>query len=298
MPERPLPTEKEVLGWIRDRRNWGRWGKDDQKGAMNLVTPAKRAAAARLVTSGRSVSLSRPFPKEPGPNNALPAHHYMKTHPRGKGGRFIEKNSPEAVAAARDAISKSLRQATPDSVGELLNHLNLLTVQQIHDLRREMGLKASGKNKEALVRKVAERLPGFRYLDTGAMYRAVTAYLLRIDKGNASEEEMGRAAEGLSLDGERLLVHDMDVTGDIRSAAVTAEVSRVSAVPRVRRVVQGKQRAVKGRLVTPSSCSASRPESWSGSASSSRTTVWNTLPGWLSWCCFSRLRAARSAAAR
>jgi Putative cyclase len=86
MPEKPLPTEKEVMGWIRERRNWGRWGKDDQQGVMNLVTPAKRAAAARLVKSGRSLSLSRPFPKEPGPNNALPAHHYMKTLPRGKGG--------------------------------------------------------------------------------------------------------------------------------------------------------------------------------------------------------------------
>ena len=86
MPERPLPTEQEVLSWIRERRNWGRWGKDDQLGAINLITPAKRAAAARLVTSGRSVSLSRPFPKEPGPNNALPAHHYMRTLPRGKGG--------------------------------------------------------------------------------------------------------------------------------------------------------------------------------------------------------------------
>jgi len=32
------------------------------------------------------VSLSRPFPKEPGPNNSLPAHHYMKTAVRGKGG--------------------------------------------------------------------------------------------------------------------------------------------------------------------------------------------------------------------
>jgi hypothetical protein len=86
MPERPLPSEKEVLGWIRERRNWGRWGKDDQKGALNLVTAAKRAAAARLVRSGRSVSLSRPFPKEPGPNNAIPAHHFMRTHPRGNGG--------------------------------------------------------------------------------------------------------------------------------------------------------------------------------------------------------------------
>jgi kynurenine formamidase len=86
MPERPLPTEKDVLSWIRDRSNWGRWGKDDQLGAINLITPAKRAAAARLVKSGRSVSLSRPFPTSPGPNNALPAHHYMKTHARGTGG--------------------------------------------------------------------------------------------------------------------------------------------------------------------------------------------------------------------
>jgi cytidylate kinase len=107
----------------------------------------------------------------------------------------------------------------------------------------------AGAGKSTVAKRVAGRLEGFRYLDTGAMYRAVTAYLLRFDKGNASEEEMGRAAEGLALDGDRLLVHGEDVTGDIRSAAVTAEVSRVSAVPRVRRVVQGKQRAEKGRLV-------------------------------------------------
>ena len=87
MPARPLPTQQEVLGWIRGaRRNWGRWGKDDQRGTINLITPARRAAAARLVTSGRSVSLSRPFPTTPGLNNALPAHHYMKTIPRGTGG--------------------------------------------------------------------------------------------------------------------------------------------------------------------------------------------------------------------
>ena len=86
MPERPLPTDKEVRALIHDRRNWGRWGKDDQLGAINLITPAKRATAARLVRTGRSVSLSRPFPKEPGPNNALPAQHYMRTLARGKGG--------------------------------------------------------------------------------------------------------------------------------------------------------------------------------------------------------------------
>ena len=86
MPERPLPTEAQVRASIRDRRNWGRWGQDDQRGALNLITPAKRVAAARLVRSGRSVSLSRPFPKEPAPNNGNPAQHYMRTHARGRGG--------------------------------------------------------------------------------------------------------------------------------------------------------------------------------------------------------------------
>ena len=87
MPARPLPTQTEVVDWIRGkRRNWGRWGKDDQRGTINLITPARRAAAARLVKSGRSVSLSRPFPTTPGLNNALPAQHYMKTMARGKGG--------------------------------------------------------------------------------------------------------------------------------------------------------------------------------------------------------------------
>ena len=58
MPERPLPTEKEVRALIRDRRNWDRWGKDDQMGALNLITPAKRKQAAALVKEGISISLA------------------------------------------------------------------------------------------------------------------------------------------------------------------------------------------------------------------------------------------------
>ena len=38
--------------------NWGRWGTDDELGALNLITPAKRTEAARLVTDGFSVSLA------------------------------------------------------------------------------------------------------------------------------------------------------------------------------------------------------------------------------------------------
>jgi len=107
----------------------------------------------------------------------------------------------------------------------------------------------AGAGKSTVARAVADRLSGFRYLDTGAMYRAVTAYLRRQGMLEGSGEEMARAAEGLELDGDRYLVHGIDVTGDLRSAEVTAEVSRVSAVPRVRRVVQARQRLLDGRLV-------------------------------------------------
>jgi len=90
MPDHPLPSKAEVESYLRDRRNWGRWGADDQVGAVNLITPEKRASAAGLVRSGRAVSLSRPFPKEPAVNNPTPAQHFMKLLDRGQGGAAID----------------------------------------------------------------------------------------------------------------------------------------------------------------------------------------------------------------
>ncbi|MEM8884204.1 MAG: (d)CMP kinase [Planctomycetota bacterium] len=107
----------------------------------------------------------------------------------------------------------------------------------------------AGAGKSTVARAAAARLDGFRYLDTGAMYRAVTAYLLQTAPGVDAEEEMTRAAEGLALEGDRYVVHGTDVTDAIRSPETTADVSRVSAVPSVRRVIQAKQRETTGRLI-------------------------------------------------
>ena len=84
--ERRVPTKEEVLAYLKEDRNWGRWGKDDQIGAVNMLTPEKRVAAAQLVRSGRAVSLSREFPKTPAPNNPTPAIHYMKRNIRDDNG--------------------------------------------------------------------------------------------------------------------------------------------------------------------------------------------------------------------
>src|SRR5919198_388263 len=84
--EHRVPTKDEVLAFLKADRNWGRWGDNDQKGAVNLVTPEKRLAAARLIRSGRAVSLSHEFPKTPAANNPAPAQHYMKRIVRGESG--------------------------------------------------------------------------------------------------------------------------------------------------------------------------------------------------------------------
>ena len=86
MTERRLPTKEEVDSYLQDRRNWGRWGDKGSAGAMNLIGPEKRASAARLVKTGRAVSLSRPFPVEPSRENPRPAHHYVQTMDRPPGG--------------------------------------------------------------------------------------------------------------------------------------------------------------------------------------------------------------------
>ena len=71
-----MPSQAEVESWYTDRRNWGRWGDDDQKGAVNLITPEKSAAAAGLVRNGRKVSMSRVFE---------PEQHFLRKSPRAGG---------------------------------------------------------------------------------------------------------------------------------------------------------------------------------------------------------------------
>ena len=90
MEDRRLPTPEEVDFYLKDRRNWGRWGKDDEVGAINLITAEKRISAAQLVRSGRSLSLSRYFPKTPGPGNINPAQHWMRSSAREGGGAAVD----------------------------------------------------------------------------------------------------------------------------------------------------------------------------------------------------------------
>jgi kynurenine formamidase len=87
-------TRADYDRWRTELTNWGRWGKDDQMGALNLITPAKRKQAASLVKEGVTVSLSldanfnRPA-NTSNPNAVAPFERIMtSTGPGGSGDRL------------------------------------------------------------------------------------------------------------------------------------------------------------------------------------------------------------------
>jgi CMP/dCMP kinase len=105
----------------------------------------------------------------------------------------------------------------------------------------------AGAGKSSSSRLLAERL-GYRYIDTGALYRAVG--LLAWEQGVSPEDADGLAAlcDGLRLrfvagaEGTRLLSGERDVTLDIRKPEVSQMASKVSAHPLVRRCLLALQR--------------------------------------------------------
>ncbi|MEU4160851.1 cyclase family protein [Actinoplanes sp. NPDC026670] len=89
--------------------NWGRWGADDEIGTLNLITNAKRVAAAQLVRTGKRFDLGMPFGKQ-GP--AVPSsfrsnpQHVMTVLPSDTAG------APDGMIGSDDMVVMSLQAAT------------------------------------------------------------------------------------------------------------------------------------------------------------------------------------------
>lgn len=105
----------------------------------------------------------------------------------------------------------------------------------------------AGTGKSTLARTLARRVGG-AYLDTGAMYRVATLQVLRAGIDPEDAEAVIAATTDLPLEigtdagSERILLDSEDVSEEIRSARVTANVSAVSAVPQVRENLVALQR--------------------------------------------------------
>ncbi len=70
-------SHAEFDGLMKELSNWGRWGKADERGTLNLITPASRLAASKLVREGVALSLSREADKEKAVDNGRPLIHEM-----------------------------------------------------------------------------------------------------------------------------------------------------------------------------------------------------------------------------
>jgi cytidylate kinase len=105
----------------------------------------------------------------------------------------------------------------------------------------------AGAGKSTVARRVAQEL-GYRYLDTGAMYRAVALRALRCEVDLGEQKALAHIAEttAIDLDTRDGLTHvwmdGEEVTQQIRTPAVSEAASRVSAVAQVRQALVRRQR--------------------------------------------------------
>ncbi|HEY8417972.1 MAG TPA: (d)CMP kinase [Limnochordales bacterium] len=109
----------------------------------------------------------------------------------------------------------------------------------------------AGAGKSTVARKVAEAL-GYLYIDTGAMYRALTLAVLRAGVPVDDPAAVAAVVAGVrvrlepSPAGNRVFLDGEDVTAAIRTPEVSAAVSQVAAIPEVRRRLVTLQRQLAG----------------------------------------------------
>ena len=104
----------------------------------------------------------------------------------------------------------------------------------------------SGAGKSTVAKLIADKL-GFKYLDTGAMYRAVTLYMIENQVDIKNEEEVINALNKLNIGFDsnyRIYLDSQDITEDIRKEKVVKFVSEVSAISSVRQKMVDLQRDI------------------------------------------------------
>lgn len=113
------------------------------------------------------------------------------------------------------------------------------------------GFSSTGKS--TMAKRLASRI-GYRYIDSGAMYRAVTLYSMRhgmiSPDGTVNVKELIKALPDIKIDflilpdRQRTTLDGIDVEDEIRSLEVSSHVSPVAAIPEVRRALVDMQRTL------------------------------------------------------
>ena len=95
-----IPAQEEVLGYFDSLCNWGRWGADDERGTLNLLTDERVRRAVSLVQEGATVSCARTIEFDPAPDVNFQPHRLMVES--GEGWASGEKVSSRGVAVSME----------------------------------------------------------------------------------------------------------------------------------------------------------------------------------------------------
>ena len=112
-----IPSEEQVLGYFDSLSNWGRWGKDDQLGTLNLITPEKTKRAVGLVQEGVTVTCARTISYENAPDVWFQPQHFMIES--GEGWASGDKVSARPMQASVDYISMVFHSVTITHIDSL-----------------------------------------------------------------------------------------------------------------------------------------------------------------------------------
>src|SRR4051812_34551841 len=177
--------------------NWGRWGDDDERGALHHLTPDHRVRAATLVRDGTSISLARNLATSPTPENPFPAHHHMLA-----AGDARDSNGIPGYEAARDYVGSDVHGLGVTHV-DALSHM--FVRGEMYNGRPAAEVRSDGARSNTIMSMVDGVVGRGVLLDIPRL-RGVD-YLENADVVHRADLEAAEAAAGLQVDtGDILLI--------------------------------------------------------------------------------------------
>jgi len=184
-PRHAPVTKAEADRWMTELSNWGRWGKDDQLGALNLITPEKRRQAMALAKSGTVISLERKIVPSRAPDDT-------KADGKPHGVAFYDirfKTFPAGDPRGNDGFSSDIQES---HVHGPMTHLDALC----HDSAN--GKLYNGYPLETVSQEVGCTRLGLDNLKEGIVTRGILIDMTRLKSASSREP------------GTRVYVDDID----------------------------------------------------------------------------------------
>ncbi|PRY09066.1 cyclase family protein [Kineococcus rhizosphaerae] len=190
--------EGAIAATVARVSNWGRWGADDVKGTLNLITDEHRRAAAGLVRTGRSFSLAQQFsmdgPQKGWRRRTNPVHTMLDTGTDAEAG---VQGFPHGLGGADDVVAMPLQCSTQwDGLGHIFDH----------------GRTWNGRRAGEVVTSLGDSRTGIETVAADLTGRGVL-----LDVGRVFGDERGELPDGFAVTPEHL-----DATIAAQGAAVGA----------------------------------------------------------------------------